>query len=241
MNEITRQLLRLLMGASSFSQQNLAQMVQLIADGAEVSAQDSIGETPLHYAVEQGHTSAIRMLLEAGATIETEQEWGTTPIHIAAMKSSTNLQVLFVYGVPVDTKDANGHTPLWSAFQGRENSTMAMLLSEGASIWALTMKDIQYGDILRFHLDEWCAKLNSGHIPKSREEVMQIISVMPVATDKAIPEPLARAKQLLDGMPHTAEIATLYETGLGIQRPPAPPQSLQEMRKAAAPQKGVEL
>ncbi|KAJ1489649.1 ankyrin repeat-containing domain protein, partial [Baffinella frigidus] len=39
----------------------------LIAAGAEVSAQDTRGMTPLHYAVSCGHDSVSQALLEHGA------------------------------------------------------------------------------------------------------------------------------------------------------------------------------
>ena len=90
-------------------------------------------------------------------------------------------------------------------------------------------------------INHWQQKLQSGYLPTTHAELMLLVSVMPVENPQAIPEPLVRAKILLEGMAHTPEINTLYETVLEIQRPLAPTQSLQEMGKAAAQQTRVGL
>ena len=65
---------------------------------------------------------------------------------------------------------------------------------------------------------------------------MQMVSMMPVENKNAIPEPLVRAKMLLDQIPGND---VQYEMALGVSRL-SQTQSLQEMRKAAA-QRSIEF
>ena len=45
------------------------------------------GNTPLHWAVEKGHTSCVRILCEMGATVDSRERWQNwTPLMIAASK-----------------------------------------------------------------------------------------------------------------------------------------------------------
>jgi ankyrin repeat protein len=58
----------------------------LIDSGADVSARDEQGSTPLMRAVERGHTPIVRMLIAAGAQYDgTENQW-TTALLVAARR-----------------------------------------------------------------------------------------------------------------------------------------------------------
>jgi len=54
----------------------------LLQRGAGVNTHNSLGETPLHVACENGHTTTIHQLLQAGADIDATSVFGT-PLHIA--------------------------------------------------------------------------------------------------------------------------------------------------------------
>ena len=52
--------------------------------GADVSAQNNDGRTPMHLAAKNGHVDAIKALKEAGADVSAQDNDGWTPMHLAA-------------------------------------------------------------------------------------------------------------------------------------------------------------
>jgi glutaminase len=56
---------------------------RLHAQGADVTAADYDGRTPLHLAASEGRTEAVRLLLQLGADPRAEDRWGSTPAHDA--------------------------------------------------------------------------------------------------------------------------------------------------------------
>ena len=52
--------------------------------GADVSAKDEHGWTPMHWAAGNGHVDAIKALKEAGADVSAKANDGRTPMHWAA-------------------------------------------------------------------------------------------------------------------------------------------------------------
>ena len=55
----------------------------LVARGADVDAQDSVGGTALMYAVWKGHTDVVRILLAAGAAVDKKGRDGRTALSVA--------------------------------------------------------------------------------------------------------------------------------------------------------------
>ena len=53
----------------------------LIERGADVSAQNQNGETPLHLASREGHAEVVGMLIECGADLSAQGEYEDTPLH----------------------------------------------------------------------------------------------------------------------------------------------------------------
>ncbi|KAF5664496.1 ankyrin protein [Fusarium heterosporum] len=67
----------------------------LIEAMADISAQSSTGETPLHVAVRQGNESIVTMLLENEAKVNVEDlKTKETPYGIATLTNSTNIKAL---------------------------------------------------------------------------------------------------------------------------------------------------
>ena len=52
--------------------------------GCHVNAKDEDKNTPLHYAAENGHVLAVRILLDAGAKLSARNDEEDTPVHTAA-------------------------------------------------------------------------------------------------------------------------------------------------------------
>ena len=57
----------------------------LIEQGADVTAQDENGSTPLHLASTSGILEIVWLLLECGACATARDESGKTPLHLASI------------------------------------------------------------------------------------------------------------------------------------------------------------
>lgn len=62
----------------------------LLDRGANVSACDRWGNTPLHFAASRGHELVLKVLLEAGARWDAPGDEGATPLHVAASAGFTS-------------------------------------------------------------------------------------------------------------------------------------------------------
>ena len=63
---------------------DLVEVQRLLGAGADPSAGDWSGWTPLHAAAERGDTTVVAALLEAGARPDLATETAHTPLHLAA-------------------------------------------------------------------------------------------------------------------------------------------------------------
>lgn len=64
-------------------------LVQLLLDnGASINAQDSLGNTPLHYAAAKGNIEKSLSLIWQGANVNSQNFSGETPLHFAAKGNS---------------------------------------------------------------------------------------------------------------------------------------------------------
>jgi cytochrome c len=68
----------------------------LIAKGADVSATDSRGFTPLHRAAEYGHLEVVKVLIGGGADVNAASEDNDTPLHMAASNDEYEIMTLLV-------------------------------------------------------------------------------------------------------------------------------------------------
>jgi hypothetical protein len=86
----------------------------LFTKGANVNAQDEVGSTPLHIAVESSlsNVDITRILLENGANVDARDEYGTTPLHVAIQLNATNVvELLLEMGADPTTISETGDTP----------------------------------------------------------------------------------------------------------------------------------
>jgi ankyrin repeat protein len=60
----------------------------LLEAGANANAKGADGSTPLHRAVEYGHSDAVAVLIDRGAFALSENRWGITPLRVAALEVS---------------------------------------------------------------------------------------------------------------------------------------------------------
>ena len=87
-----------------------------MAKGADVTARNLDGSTPLHSAAAHGTAASIDILVAAGADVHAGHECGSTPLHKAAAHGTAETtQALLAAGSDVMEREADGWTPLHRA------------------------------------------------------------------------------------------------------------------------------
>ncbi|KAK2600076.1 hypothetical protein QQS21_005162 [Conoideocrella luteorostrata] len=108
----------------------------LIEYGCDPEQRDSLGRTPLRYAVECSQQGIVQMLLEKGADVNTRSDDGTTPLYRAISRKHRGVvQLLLEKGASTAIKNEDGSTPLHLAVsEGRHEdpSLVELLLQAGA-------------------------------------------------------------------------------------------------------------
>ncbi|MBP2298981.1 ankyrin repeat domain-containing protein [Azospirillum picis] len=94
----------------------------LVDNGADCSAPDSYGDTPLHS--RSGHWQGrIQILLDLGADVHSGENGRGTPLHkAAAVGNRRAVELLLEHGARVDALDGSGQTPLVYALRRCANS-----------------------------------------------------------------------------------------------------------------------
>lgn len=96
----------------------------LFEQGADLSAGDSYGDTPLHSRA--GHWKGrIDLLIELGANVNHDAGGRGTPLHRAAITGNLRTaQILLDHGARADAVNRDGQTPLVAALQRCGNATI---------------------------------------------------------------------------------------------------------------------
>lgn len=101
----------------------------LVAEGADISATDRRGDTPLH-SRSRNWRGGVGVLLELGADVHRVNDAGGSPLHAAAESiKPAHARELVDHGAPVDACDAKGLTPLAQALRHCRNSDLVEMAS----------------------------------------------------------------------------------------------------------------
>ncbi len=83
-----------------------------LAAGADPTARDEQGTTPLHMAAAWGYESVFKALLDAGAKPDARHKKGSTPLHAAAFGGDASVvKALLDVGAKPYARDKEGKTP----------------------------------------------------------------------------------------------------------------------------------
>ncbi|WKY04660.1 hypothetical protein Q1695_005572 [Nippostrongylus brasiliensis] len=114
----------------------LAELIKL--DANCVNEIDDGGYTPLHYAVQNGHNAkTVELLVENGSDVAAASNNGTTALHIAASLAESPKPIEYLIncqGIDLNTKNADGMTPLHLASEWSKVSRVDALIRAGAEV-----------------------------------------------------------------------------------------------------------
>ena len=100
-----------------------------------INAKNNLDMSPLHYAMQNGHTETAQALIELGANKEAKDNYGLTPLHYAMQNGHTKTSLALInLGADINAKANNGWTPLHVAAHGGHSETVLALITEGADI-----------------------------------------------------------------------------------------------------------
>ena len=141
---------------------------ELLANGANVGARDTIGRTALMLAAIEGRVEAVKVLLEKGSDVSAANKFGGTALDFAVMNSQAEVvgvliehgaglavngrpalfaasspavaKVFLDHGVDVNTRDSTGTTALMVAAGTGRHDVAKFLIEHGADVNAVSTK-----------------------------------------------------------------------------------------------------
>ena len=167
----------------------------LVAQGADLSAADAWGNTPLHTR-SRSRQGGIDVLLELGADLHSDGASVGTPLHAAADSHAIeNARLLLQRGAQVDARNREGLTPLELALRGCSNidlepmAPLAALLLEAGAKKTSRMKGFveEIGKRFEFHR----AKFNPDYVDAASDALDRLYALFDV--------PPVRRRQMHDG------------------------------------------
>ncbi|XP_067676896.1 putative ankyrin repeat protein RF_0381 [Haliotis asinina] len=142
----------------------------LLAQGADVTARDHNGCTPLHTASVWGDESSARALVEAGADVHARNKSGETPILVAAKNGIWQLmKILYSRGADPNDNDTDGNTVLHYAVVKQSYETVYYLtvhLNVEFNMESLKNKTPFWSAVTSGNLDIARLLVDTGHMSR---------------------------------------------------------------------------
>jgi ankyrin repeat protein len=120
---------------------------ELLSGSPSLDIRDPEGKSPLHRAVEGGHTSIVQALLLSRYTIYLLDDQNRTPIYYAIINNNTDILKVFIKN-KIDLEegcDANDATPLQVAIKCKFGDIVKILISEGADFLYAVQMAVEVG------------------------------------------------------------------------------------------------
>ena len=106
-----------------------------LARGADVTAAEADGTTPLHWAAYTNESAIVESLLEAGADASAVNRYGMRPISLASINGNAVIaEQLLDAGADPNTVAAEGETALMTAARTGSHELVELLLDRGADV-----------------------------------------------------------------------------------------------------------
>ncbi len=134
---------------------NIAELMRLIATGAEIESRDGSGRTPLHIAAHASHEEVIKALLEAGADANAFDHQAYDIVTIAAVANDLDLlkTALELGTSPGNVTSPYEGTALIAAAHLGHHEVVKILIEAGAPLdhinnlhWTALMESVVLGD-----------------------------------------------------------------------------------------------
>jgi ankyrin repeat protein len=115
---------------------NIPEAERLVKAGADVSATNNYGISPMLLAADIANTDLIRLLLKAGASAKSVNPDGETALHLVARAGNLEAaKMLLKAGAVVDAREKLGQqTPLMWAVARRHPEMVELLINSGADM-----------------------------------------------------------------------------------------------------------
>ena len=106
-----------------------------VARGADVTAADPDGTTPLHWAAHANDAAIVGLLLAAGADATAANRYGVRPLSLACTNGNAAVaELLLDAGADANTTLAEGETVLMTAARTGDRDIVRLLLERGADV-----------------------------------------------------------------------------------------------------------
>ncbi len=102
-------------------------------DKSNVDLKDKNGQTPLMYAVYQGHTESVKLLLNSGADVNLTDRESQTPLHMVVLGGNPSSESLTQTAADPGLTDRKLMTPSSSPVKSH-NQILELLLKSGAGV-----------------------------------------------------------------------------------------------------------
>jgi len=114
---------------------DLAEVKELIANGADVNKMNDYGWTPLMIASQNGHVEILKALLYKGADINAKGKYGITALMVASEMGDLKIvNELLSEGADVNARDDYGWTALLASSKNGNIEVVQALLTNGADL-----------------------------------------------------------------------------------------------------------
>jgi ankyrin repeat protein len=134
------------------------------------SVKDSLGRTPLFYAIKHGQNEAFDLLKTKLIQMNTKDYYGTSALSVAARCGRKHMvnQLLAIPNIDIRSKDSLGRTPLWWARKQRHIEIAERLLEHATELGLNITIEMEIGDPALFdtksdYCDVCLASINEAY------------------------------------------------------------------------------